>query len=48
MRKIADGEAYAMTSTIDGPAILGEIEETLKRVGYAKKAVLSYRYFALK
>ena len=37
MRKIADGEAYAMPSTIDDPAILEEIEETLKRVGYAKK-----------
>jgi len=40
MRKIADGEAYAMPSTIDDPAILGEIEETLKRVGYAKKSII--------
>jgi propionyl-CoA synthetase len=37
MRKIADGETYAMPSTIDDPAILGEIEEALKRVGYAQK-----------
>jgi propionyl-CoA synthetase len=37
MRKIAGGEAYSMPSTIDDPAILGEIEEALKRVGYAKK-----------
>jgi propionyl-CoA synthetase len=37
MRKIADGEPYTMPSTIDDPAILGEIEEALKRVGYAKK-----------
>ena len=37
MRKIADGEHYVMPSTIDDPAILGEIEDTLKRVGYAKK-----------
>jgi len=37
MRKIADGEAYTAPSTIDDPAILGEIEVALKRVGYAKK-----------
>jgi propionyl-CoA synthetase len=37
MRKIADGESYSIPSTIDDPAILGEIEDTLKRVGYAKK-----------
>jgi len=37
MRKIADGEAFAPPSTIDDPAILGEIEDALKRVGYAKK-----------
>jgi propionyl-CoA synthetase len=37
MRKIADGETYTMPSTIDDPAILGEIEEALKLVGYAKK-----------
>ncbi len=37
MRKIADGESYAMPSTIDDPATLGEIEEALKKVGYARK-----------
>ena len=36
MRKIADGEAYTVPSTIDDPAILGEIEEALRRVGYAQ------------
>jgi len=29
MRKIADGEPYAMPSTIDDPAILPEIEDAL-------------------
>jgi propionyl-CoA synthetase len=38
MRKIADGEAYTMPSTIDDPATLGEIEEALKKAGYAHKA----------
>jgi len=37
MRKIADGEAYAMPSTIDDPATLEEIEEALKKVGYGQK-----------
>jgi propionyl-CoA synthetase len=36
MRKIADGKEYIMPSTIDDPAILGEIEEALKKIGYAK------------
>jgi propionyl-CoA synthetase len=35
MRKIADGEAYKMPSTIDDPAILDEIETALKEIGYA-------------
>lgn len=41
MRKIADGEEYKAPSTIDDPAILGEIEEALRSIGYAnnKKAV---------
>ncbi|MBF0328176.1 MAG: propionyl-CoA synthetase [Nitrospirae bacterium] len=38
MRKIADGEKYSMPSTIDDPAILGEIEVALKSIGYAKKS----------
>ncbi len=37
MRKIADGETYAMPSTIDDPSILGEVEDALKRIGYAQK-----------
>ena len=37
MRKIADGEEYRVPSTIDDPAILGEIEEALGRLGYAVK-----------
>jgi propionyl-CoA synthetase len=37
MRKIADGQEYVIPSTIDDPAILGEIEEALKRIGYATK-----------
>lgn len=37
MRKIADGETYKIPSTIDDPAILDEIEESLRGVGYAKK-----------
>ena len=36
MRKIADGQQYRVPSTIDDPAVLGEIEEALKTVGYAK------------
>jgi propionyl-CoA synthetase len=37
MRKIADGEAYTAPATIDDPAILDEIGEALKTIGYAKK-----------
>ncbi|MCL5238227.1 MAG: propionyl-CoA synthetase [Nitrospirae bacterium] len=37
MRKIADGHEYRMPSTIDDPATLGEIEDALKGMGYAKK-----------
>ncbi len=36
MRKIADGQEYRVPSTIDDPAVLKEIEEALKTVGYAK------------
>ena len=36
MRRIADGEDYRMPATIDDPAILGEITESLRRAGYAK------------
>ncbi len=37
MRKIADGEEYKVPSTIDDPAVLGEIEEALRSIGYANK-----------
>jgi propionyl-CoA synthetase len=37
MRKIADGKPFNMPSTIDDPAILEEIESSLKKIGYAKK-----------
>jgi propionyl-CoA synthetase len=36
MRRIADAEDYKMPATIDDPAILGEIADTLKIAGYAK------------
>ena len=35
MVKIADGEDYKMPATIDDPAILGEIGDALKTLGYA-------------
>ncbi len=37
MRKIADGQDYTVPSTIDDPVILGEIEQSVKSVGYGKK-----------
>ena len=37
MQKIADAEAFKPPATIDDPAILGEIGEALKPVGYARK-----------
>jgi len=36
MKSIADGKDYKMPATIDDPAILGEIEEALQGIGYAK------------
>ncbi len=36
MRSIADGAEWKMPATIDDPAILDEITEALKRLGYAK------------
>ena len=35
MRSIADGKDYKMPATIDDPAILDEIRESLKTIGYA-------------
>ena len=37
VKKIADGEDYPMPATIDDPAILDEIAEALKTIGYPKK-----------
>ncbi|MSP89967.1 MAG: propionyl-CoA synthetase [Alphaproteobacteria bacterium] len=37
MQKIADGQEYRMPATIDDPAILDEIGESLKGVGYGRK-----------
>jgi len=38
MQSIADSKEYKMPATIDDPAILDEITESLKQVGYAKGA----------
>jgi len=35
MQKIADGQDYRTPATIDDPAILGEIAESLQAIGYA-------------
>ena len=36
MKKIADGQAWTMPATIDDPAILGEIEAALGRLGFPR------------
>ncbi|MEZ5779147.1 MAG: propionyl-CoA synthetase [Paracoccaceae bacterium] len=36
MAKIADGESYKMPATIDDPAILDEVAESLRALGYPK------------
>ena len=41
MRRIADGEEYKMPATIDDPAILGEIEEALRGIGYTRHGTSS-------
>lgn len=38
MRSIADRKDYKVPATIDDPAILEEIEESLGKIGYGKKA----------
>ncbi len=38
MQKIADGEPWKMPATIDDPAILDEIGEAMKRLGYKGKS----------
>jgi propionyl-CoA synthetase len=37
IRKIADGQAYSVPSTIDDPAVLKEFEERVKAIGYGKR-----------
>jgi len=37
MRKIADSKDFQVPSTIDDPAVLDEIREGLKTIGYAKQ-----------
>ena len=37
MRKIADGKEFNVPSTIEDPAVLGEIQYALKKAGYPKK-----------
>jgi propionyl-CoA synthetase len=37
MKKIADGEPFRIPATIDDPAILDEIRESLARIGYPKE-----------
>jgi propionyl-CoA synthetase len=37
MRSIANSKEYRMPSTIDDPAILGEITEALAKMGYGTK-----------
>jgi propionyl-CoA synthetase len=36
MRRIADGEPYSAPATIDDPAILNEITDGLRTIGYAQ------------
>ena len=36
MRCIADGESYRVPATIEDPAVLDEIAEALRGIGYAK------------
>jgi propionyl-CoA synthetase len=38
VKRIADGQEYTLPATIDDPAILGEITEALKALGYPKQA----------
>src|SRR5213079_1576478 len=36
MRRIADGEEFTAPATIDDPAILGEMSEALRGIGYGQ------------
>jgi propionyl-CoA synthetase len=39
MRRIADGEAYTTPATIDDPAILDEVGDALRTIGYAEAKI---------
>ena len=41
MRRIADGEEYTTPATIDDPAILDEVAETLHVLGYGRSSVVT-------
>jgi propionyl-CoA synthetase len=41
MRRIADGDEYTTPATIDDPATLGEMEEVLRGIGYARARTAS-------
>ena len=43
MRKIADGEDYAVPATIDDPGALGEMHAALRRLGYARPQTADVR-----
>ena len=43
MRKIADGEDYAIPATIDDPGALGEMHAALRRLGYARPQTADVR-----
>jgi propionyl-CoA synthetase len=44
MQKIADSEEYKLPATIDDPVILQEIDQALKKAGYAKFGVRRVNY----
>ena len=37
MKRIAEGTEYTVPATIDDPAVLGEITDALKAIGYPKR-----------
>ena len=41
MRRIADSDPYTVPATIDDPAILDEITDTLQALGYAQSQTAS-------
>ncbi len=42
MRAIADGQTWKMPATIDDPAILDEITESLAGIGYPQASRINY------